>query len=461
MSKAAKEAPKPGPVLERLTRPGPRRVLAIDAGGGRVLLALGQLAEIERRLALRSGSDQFRLCDYYDLICGVSVGAVAAAALAQGATAAEAAELMLSACAALAAEDEAARGQARTSHDPNAFAAVLASKWGDMRLGDPTIRTGLAMVLRRFDRGLWVVSNDPRAPGWAARMKPRILAVTEEGEAPAPAEEGEKPEPGLADARLAALGVGACAGASMFDGRMLEIWPGEAPVALVDAQSMGVFNPSLLALRLATNPVDGFGWDTGGDRLLVTSVGAGLWRSSSTEADVAALGFARAAPGAALGYLATRQGLRESGRTVVDLMRSLGGDPPIVPAGANVAAPTPLSASPLSPVPLFLFARFDIDLDLVTLTGLNVAAAADDLAALRRDAITPATRLSLLYTIGQRGAAALLAPSDPNDPRNVERAYFPRGFEPAGFGKRIRVGPELRLEALGRVFGRLEESDGD
>src|SRR5947207_389208 len=62
----------------------PKRILALDGGGIRGVLTLEYLAVIEEMLRQRAGRDDFRLCDYFDLIGGTSTGAIIAAALACG-----------------------------------------------------------------------------------------------------------------------------------------------------------------------------------------------------------------------------------------------------------------------------------------------------------------------------------------------------------------------------------------
>src|SRR5260370_13636114 len=71
-----------------LFAPGPKRILAIDGGGVRGVVALAFLAEIERTLEKQYGGP-VRLCDHFDLIGGTSTGAIIATALALGYKAAD------------------------------------------------------------------------------------------------------------------------------------------------------------------------------------------------------------------------------------------------------------------------------------------------------------------------------------------------------------------------------------
>jgi len=68
---------------QRLTSDGPKRILALDGGGIRGVVTLGFLEEIESILAKRHPHiEDFRLCDYFDLIGGTSTGSIIAALLA-------------------------------------------------------------------------------------------------------------------------------------------------------------------------------------------------------------------------------------------------------------------------------------------------------------------------------------------------------------------------------------------
>ncbi len=70
---------------ERLTDPGPKRILALDGGGVRGIVSIAFLERIERLLAEETGrGDDFRLSEYFDLIGGTSVGSMLTTMLAMG-----------------------------------------------------------------------------------------------------------------------------------------------------------------------------------------------------------------------------------------------------------------------------------------------------------------------------------------------------------------------------------------
>lgn len=71
-------------LIERISRPGPKKLLAIDGGGIRGVLALAILQKIEDLLRKDSGRTEFRLAHYFDYISGTSTGGIVAACLSRG-----------------------------------------------------------------------------------------------------------------------------------------------------------------------------------------------------------------------------------------------------------------------------------------------------------------------------------------------------------------------------------------
>jgi uncharacterized protein len=70
---------------ERVSAPGPKKLLALDGGGVRGVITLEVLQRMETLLKERHGrGDEFVLADYFDYIAGTSTGAIIAAGLAKG-----------------------------------------------------------------------------------------------------------------------------------------------------------------------------------------------------------------------------------------------------------------------------------------------------------------------------------------------------------------------------------------
>ena len=66
-----------------------KKLLALDGGGIRGMIALRVLARIESILRQQSGNPDLVLSDYFDYVGGTSTGAIIAAALAIGMSVAE------------------------------------------------------------------------------------------------------------------------------------------------------------------------------------------------------------------------------------------------------------------------------------------------------------------------------------------------------------------------------------
>ena len=69
---------------DRLKPQGQKKLLALDGGGIRGVIALEVLARIEEILRERSGRKDLVLSDYFDYMAGTSTGAIIASCLAMG-----------------------------------------------------------------------------------------------------------------------------------------------------------------------------------------------------------------------------------------------------------------------------------------------------------------------------------------------------------------------------------------
>src|SRR4051812_8453378 len=71
-------------LIERIAKPGAKKLLAIDGGGIRGVLSLQILQKIEDLLKAQAGRNTFRLADYFDYIAGTSTGAIIATGISIG-----------------------------------------------------------------------------------------------------------------------------------------------------------------------------------------------------------------------------------------------------------------------------------------------------------------------------------------------------------------------------------------
>ena len=147
-----------------------RKLLALDGGGTRGIVAIAFLERIEALLRARSGrGEAFRLSDHFDLIGGTSTGAIIAAGLALGRSVEEIKALYFELGPAVFRKRwhipllQARYGSAQ-------LGAILTREFGDATLEDPALKTLLAVVTKRVDTGSpWIVSNLTTQPYWEDR----------------------------------------------------------------------------------------------------------------------------------------------------------------------------------------------------------------------------------------------------------------------------------------------------
>jgi hypothetical protein len=242
-----------------------KRLLTLDGGGVRGIIAIAFLERIEAVLKARSGKGEaFRLSDHFHLVGGTSTGAIIAAALALGRTAAETKALYFD-----LAPRVFRRGWSRIPYLQARFASkplaeILARELGDMTLEDSALKTYLAIVMKRVDTGSpWIVSNLPGQPYWNDSADGRRT--------------------GNRHYKVANV-VRASTAAPYFFGP--ERIPISADVvgSFIDGGVTPYNCPILPTLMLATMRSYGLCWPLGPDKLSIVSIGTGRYphRISST-----------------------------------------------------------------------------------------------------------------------------------------------------------------------------------
>ncbi|MFZ0158995.1 MAG: patatin-like phospholipase family protein [Kineosporiaceae bacterium] len=238
--------------LERIGRPGPKKLLALDGGGIRGALTVEILAQIEDLLRRRTGAGAgFVLADYFDYVAGTSTGAIIAACLARGMSVAEVTRLYTE-------HGEAMFDRAfllkrfEYRYDSRRLQDMLQRKLGhDTTLGEETLRTLLMMVLRNASTDSpWPLSNAPGA---------------------------KYNQPGHPDCNLRIplwqLVRASTAAPTYFPPELIDI--GTRTFVFVDGGVTMYNNPAFQLFLMATLPEYGLGWPTGEGRLLLVSVGTG------------------------------------------------------------------------------------------------------------------------------------------------------------------------------------------
>ncbi|MGD9511356.1 MAG: patatin-like phospholipase family protein [Geminicoccaceae bacterium] len=242
--------------VERITAPGQKRLLAIDGGGIRGVLALEILARIEE--VLGKGRPEFRLSQYFDYIAGTSTGAIIAAGLARGMKAAEITAFYLDAGAQMF-ERANLLDRLKFKFKDEPLARKLQEVFGPQTtLGSPTLQSLLLLVLRNATTDSpWPISSNPFA---------------------------KYNDPGRPDCNLNLplwqLVRASTAAPTYFPPEVIEVGPRQ--FVFVDGGVTMYNDPAFQLFLMATvdrywpkAPEGKRGWATGRDRMLLVSVGTG------------------------------------------------------------------------------------------------------------------------------------------------------------------------------------------
>jgi uncharacterized protein len=156
---------------DKLSKSGPRKLLALDGGGIRGVITLEVLAEIERQLQNKLGRDDgFVLADYFDYIAGTSTGAIIGTCLALGMRVDDVARFYEESGPAMFDKarliERFKSGKFRDQKLAAKLQEKIAEKTGDPQapLGSEALQTLLMVVLRNATTDSpWPVSNNPAA----------------------------------------------------------------------------------------------------------------------------------------------------------------------------------------------------------------------------------------------------------------------------------------------------------
>lgn len=257
-----------------------KRLLALDGGGIRGVFSLEILARIETLLREKTGRKELVLADYYDYIAGTSTGGIIATCLSWGMSVAMIQDLYINRSLEMF-RPEAWYRRWRSKFAAEAITAMLKKVFSEddgrtpALLGTKRLRTLLVLVMRNYSTGSpWPVSNNP-----AAKFN-----------------DPKAPDCNL-DIPLWQLVRASTAAPTYFPPETMVL--GGKTHVFVDGAVTPYNNPSLLLYLMATLPCYKLGWETGADKLLLTSIGTGRVRvaSGAVTAEHMSLVFhARAVP---------------------------------------------------------------------------------------------------------------------------------------------------------------------
>jgi hypothetical protein len=234
---------------------GMKRLLTIDGGGIRGVLAIEILREIEAEVRMRHG---VALHEYFDLIAGTSTGAIIATCLSWGMSIDEIATLYRERAADIFAPNVWHRRH-KSRYRNDRFDAFLRETLSEAdgspaTLGTARLKTLLLVVLRNATTGSpWPICNNP-----AATFNDRKL-----------------PDCNL-DLPLWQIVRASTAAPTYFQPERLAL--GNQHFHFIDGAVSPYNNPSQIAFLFATLPEYRINFETGEDKLLLVSVGTGMTR---------------------------------------------------------------------------------------------------------------------------------------------------------------------------------------
>lgn len=258
-----------------LNAPGPKKILACDGGGIRGVISVEILAELEARLRQQTGDPALLLGDWFDFVCGTSTGAIMAACIACGMSAAQIREFYIGSGRQMF-ERASLLERLQYKFDDEPLARLLraeinralgrAADAPPATLGDPGLRTLLMMVLRNHSTDSpWPLCNNPRA-----KYNNRALADCN------------------LDLPLWQLVRASTAAPTYFPPEVVTFGKDSAKpyqFVFVDGGITTYNNPAFLAFQMATAAPYRINWGTGAQRMLVVSVGTGGTANARRNSD--------------------------------------------------------------------------------------------------------------------------------------------------------------------------------
>lgn len=256
---------------QRITAPGPKRILACDGGGILGLMSIEILAKIESDLRARRNAPKLVLADYFDFVCGTSTGAVIATCISAGMPMDTLRDFYVGSGEQMFDKASVFK-RLQYSYNDEPLAAKLRAEFNralghpdgapPATLGDPNLRTLLMMVMRNHTTDSpWPVSNNP-----GAKYNQRVK------------EDGTPRLDCNLDLPLWQLVRASTAAPTYFPPEVVTFaagTPKEYQFIFVDGGVTTYNNPAFLAFQMATAAPYKVDWATGVDKLLIVSVGTG------------------------------------------------------------------------------------------------------------------------------------------------------------------------------------------
>jgi hypothetical protein len=231
---------------ERLALKRPKRLLSIDGGGIRGLIAIEVLIKIEDILC-RPNSRWRCLADYFDFIGGTSTGSILTAGLAMGLSARELRDFYVR-LGPRVFQKRWLWGQLWSKYHAEPLERQLQYLLGDITLGSDQLRTLLMIVAKNINTGTpWFFVNSPRNKFFEENSRIPLWHLVR----------------------------ASCAAPTFFPPHRITL-PDGRKLDFIDGGVSMFNNPSFQLFLEATIPEYSAGWDTGIDKILLISIGTGF-----------------------------------------------------------------------------------------------------------------------------------------------------------------------------------------
>jgi patatin-like phospholipase/acyl hydrolase len=255
-------------LIARMQSPGSKKILALDGGGIRGMIAVQVLAEIEDLLRQKLGrGDDFRLSDYFDFVAGTSTGAIIAACISVGMKVSEISQFYIESGEEMFDKASLLK-RFRYKYADEKLANKLQNVFGkDTTLGSDKLKTVLMMVMRNATTDSpWPVSNNPFAK---YNQKCR--------------EDGSPRDDCNLDLPLWQLVRASTAAPVYFPPEAVKF--GKHEFVFVDGGITMYNNPAFQAFLMATVEPYKMGWPADEDKMLIVSIGTGTSPQANADLD--------------------------------------------------------------------------------------------------------------------------------------------------------------------------------
>ncbi|MCD6010503.1 MAG: patatin [Flavipsychrobacter sp.] len=254
-------------LIDRLTAPGPKRILTLDGGGVRGAITLGYLKRLETILAEQNNKPDFVLSDYFDLIGGTSTGSILASCISLGMKVDDIKVNYFNVINKIfgkkysqwnviphkAAQKIVNVLFSKADYDSRPIEEALQMMFKDRTLGSSDFKSGLCIITKRADtNSTWPLLNHPHGKYFDS------------------ADGNNKDIPLWKAVRASA------AAPTYFIPQVMHVGGGTSEAAFVDGGMTMANNPALQTLMVATLSGFPFKWKMGADNILLVSLGTGV-----------------------------------------------------------------------------------------------------------------------------------------------------------------------------------------